>query len=121
MITNTTIDKDIKDIAICLIQGNEKRKKRIEQSKETTFDTKACEAVETALHAMCSNVKDNAIRNTMQKKIYESIVYSIPYEYIGQTYCGRRRFYEYRKEFIGMVAKEMGMLTPRDTNGGIAT
>ena len=46
----------------------------------------------------------------MQEKIYKSIVYNMPYEYIADALCGRRQFYEYRQEFIKRVASAMDML-----------
>lgn len=49
----------------------------------------------------------------MQDKIYKSIVYNTPYEYIADAVCGRRQFYEYRTEFITLVAQAMDMLPER--------
>ena len=46
----------------------------------------------------------------MQEKIYKSIVFNTPYEYIADVLCGRRQFYEYRTEFITRVAQAMDML-----------
>lgn len=67
------MDADIKTIARSIIQGNEKRKKRIKTKKASAFDIKAAAIVNDAL-------------------------------------CGRRQFYEYRTEFITLVAQAMDML-----------
>lgn len=104
------LEADIKTIARGIIQGNEKRKKRIEQKRESDFDRLAVEAIENALESSCANIKGSRIRKQIQGKIYQSIVTLTPYEYIGEVCCGRRQFYEYRNQFIREVAYNLGML-----------
>lgn len=104
------LDADIKAIARSIIQGNEKRKKRIGTKKASAFDIKAAAVVEDALHGSCGNIESIQARRQIQDKIYKSIVYNTPYEYIADALCGRRQFYEYRTEFIMLVAQAMGML-----------
>ena len=103
------MDADIKAVARSIIQGNEKRKKRIKAGKASAFDIKAA-VVEDALCSSCQNIESIQARRQMQKRIYESIVYNTPYEYIADALCGRRQFYEYRTEFITRVAQAMDML-----------
>ena len=43
------MDEDIKDVAKRLIQGNEKRKKRIRHHRESEFDVLAAKAIADAL------------------------------------------------------------------------
>ena len=102
------MDADIKTIARSIIQGNEKRKKRIK--KASAFDIKAAAIVNDALCNSCGNIESIRARRQMQEKIYKSIVYNTPYEYIADALCGRRQFYEYRTEFITLVAQAMDML-----------
>ena len=104
------MDADIKTIARSIIQGNEKRKKRIKTKKASAFDLQAAQVVENALRGTCGNIKSVRVRRQMQEKIYKSIVYNTPYEYIADALCGRRQFYEYRTEFITLVAQAMDML-----------
>lgn len=104
------MDADIKAVARSIIQGNEKRKKRIKAGKASAFDIKAAAVVEDALCSSCQNIESIQARRQMQKRIYESIVYNAPYEYIADALCGRRQFYEYRTEFITRVAQAMDML-----------
>lgn len=104
------LDADIKTVARSIIQGNEKRKKRIRTGRASIFDAKAAAIVEDALRASCANIESIQARRQLQDKIYKSIVYNTPYEYITDAVCGRRQFYEYRMEFITLVAKEMEML-----------
>lgn len=107
------LDADIKTIARSIIQGNEKRKKRIRTGRASAFDEKTAAIVEDALRASCGNIEGIQARRQMQDKIYKSIVYNTPYEYIADTVCGRRQFYEYRTEFITLVAQAMDMLPER--------
>ncbi len=111
------MDEDIKDVAKRLIQGNEKRKKRIRYHKESEFDVLAARAIADALASSCGNITSPTIRRQVQEKIYKSIVLSTPYEYIGETYCGRRQFYDYRNEFILAVADNLGMVPPKEPGG----
>lgn len=106
------MDEDIKDVAKRLIQGNEKRKKRIRLHRESAFDGLAAKAIADALASSCGNITSHTTRKQMQDRIYKSIVHSIPYEYIGDVCCGRRQFYDYRNEFIMAVADNLGMLPP---------
>lgn len=112
MVSVSKVDEDIKDVAKRLIQGNEKREKRIRLHRESAFDKVAAKAIADALSSSCGNITTPTIRKHMQGKIYESIIHSIPYEYIGEVYCGRRQFYEYRNAFILAVAEELGMVPP---------
>lgn len=104
------LDADIKTIARSIIQGNEKRKKRIKNGQASAFDLQAAQVVDNALRGTCGNIKSIRARRQMQEKIYKSIVYNTPYEYIADALCGRRQFYEYRTEFITLVAQAMDML-----------
>ena len=104
------LDADIKAIARSIIQGNEKRKKRIKNGQASAFDLQAAQVVDNALRGTCGNIESVRVRRQMQEKIYKSIVYNMPYEYIADALCGRRQFYEYRTEFITLVAEAMDML-----------
>lgn len=111
------METDIKAVARCIIQGNEKRKKRVKQNIASAFDIKAVATVEDALLSSCGNINSDRTRKSMQDKIYKSIVYNTPYEYIGATVCGRRQFYEYRMEFITNVASAMEMIPGNNQRG----
>lgn len=104
------IDKEIKDIVKKIIKGNDKRYDRKKQQKESPFDDLAIRMIEMALDETCINIKDDELRKKLQVKIYESLVHGIPYEYMGETYCGRRQFYEYRNKFILNLADYFGMI-----------
>lgn len=104
------LDADIKAMARSIIQGNEKRKKRIKNGQASAFDLQAAQVVDNALRGTCGNIESVRVRRQIQEKIYKSIVYNMPYEYIADALCGRRQFYEYRQEFIKRVASAMDML-----------
>ena len=104
------LDADIKAIARSIIQGNEKRKKRIKNGQASAFDLQTAQVIDNALRGTCGNIESVRVRRKMQEKIYKSIVYNMPYEYIADALCGRRQFYDYRNEFITAVAEGLGML-----------
>ncbi len=104
------IDDDIKATVKKIIQGNEKRKRRIVNGNASEFDKVAVAVIETALNNSCHNIDSEAAREQMQKQIYKSVVHCMPYESIYDVLCGRRQFYDYRNEFIATVAEGLGML-----------
>ena len=65
-------------MARSIIQGNEKRKKRIIDGTASAFDIKAEEVIANALDASCKNIASSEARKQMQEKIYEK---PIPYKH----------------------------------------
>lgn len=113
------IDDDIKATVKKIIQGNEKRKRRIANGNASEFDRMAVEVIEAALNNSCHNIENEATRNTIHKQIYKSVVHCVPYESIYDVMCGRRQFYDYRNEFITAVAEGLEMLPCSSTKKGI--
>lgn len=93
-----------------IIQGNEKRKRRMLNGNASAFDRMAYSVINEALNNSCHNIDSEAAREQMQKQIYKSVVHCTPYESIYDVMCGRRQFYDYRNEFITAVAEGLGML-----------
>lgn len=104
------IDDDIKATVKKIIQGNEKRKRRITAGNASEFDWAAVSVIEAALYNSCHNIESEAARQQLQKQIYKSVVHCVSYESIYDVMCGRRQFYDYRNEFITAVAEGLGML-----------
>lgn len=104
------IDDDIKATVKKIIQGNEKRKRRMLNGNASAFDRMAYSVIDEALNNSCHNIESEAAREQMQKQIYKSVVHCTPYESIYDVMCGRRQFYDYRNEFITAVAEGLGML-----------
>ena len=86
------IDDDIKATVKKIIQGNEKRKRRIVNGNASEFDKVAVAVIETALNNSCHNIDSEAAREQMQKQIYKSVVHCMPYESIYDVLCGRRGY-----------------------------
>lgn len=104
------LESDIKATVKKIIQGNEKRKRRIAKGTGSTFDKTAISVIDNALNSSCANITADNAREELQRQIYKSIVYSMPYENIMGVMCGRRQFYDYRTEFITLVAMGLDML-----------
>lgn len=104
------LESDIKATVKKIIQGNEKRKRRIAKGMGSTFDKTATHVIDNALNSSCANITADSAREELQKQIYKSIVYSMPYESVMGVMCGRRQFYDYRTEFITLVAVGLDML-----------
>lgn len=46
-------------------------------------------------------------RENILKKIKLNIRFDVAWEHLGEVYCGRRKFYEFRKEYLKAVAREL--------------
>ncbi len=103
------LESDIKAAVKKIIQGNEKRKRRIANNTAGPFDRLAVTAIEDALNNSCENITGQA-KEEMQRQIYKSILYNVPYENLYGIPCGRRQFYDYRTEFIIKTAEGLGMM-----------
>lgn len=103
------MENDIKATVKKIIQGNEKRKRRVVKGMGSVFDKAATLVIEDALYSSCGDIMSDNAREELQKQIYKSIVYSMPYESIVGVICGRRQFYNYRTEFVTLVAVGLDM------------
>ena len=90
-----TIDEDTKKIVKAIVHGDQKRQSRRRAGKHTDFDR-----------------KDPEVRRHIIDKLYTSLLYNTPWELLGETYCCRRLFYEYRKEFCYLIAVHMEIIEP---------
>lgn len=104
------LECDIKAQVKKIIQGNEQRKRRVASGTASQFDIMAVGVIEDALNHSCANITDRNARAEVHKQIYKSITQNVPYESIMGVMCGRRQFYDYRTEFIIMVAEGLGMI-----------
>lgn len=104
------LEYDIKAQVKKIIQGNEERKRRVANGTASQFDQKAADVIEDSLANSCANIMDQDARVEVHKQIYKSITQNVPYENIMGVMCGRRQFYEYRTEFITIVAEGLGMI-----------
>lgn len=104
------LDEDTKKIVKALVHADAKRKKRKRAGDHTEFDQKAERAIAAAGEEMQLTGYDPVARRQVLDKIYESLIYNTPWELLGETYCCRRLFYEYRKEYCYRVAVHMGII-----------
>lgn len=99
------MDKDIKKLVVDVIKGNEPRRKRIRRKNATEFDRKVQQAINKAKADIDLGNMDTKIRAELVEKIMQSISETTPYERVGETYCCRQSFYNYRNRFIELVAE----------------
>lgn len=111
------LECDIKAQVKKIIQGNEQRKRRVANVTASEFDIMAAGVIENALNNSCANITDQDARAEVHKQIYKSITQNMPYESIMGVMCGRRQFYNYRTEFIIMVAEGLGMMPGKREKG----
>lgn len=104
------LDNDEKKIVKAVIHSDEKRQKRQQAGKKTPFDTKAAAAIEKAKRDLDLGEVTEEVREIIIQKIYKSLLYNTPWELSGETYCCRSLFYEYRKQFCYLVAKNLGII-----------
>ena len=107
-----TIDEDTKKIVKAIIHGDQKRQSRKRAGRETNFDRMAEEAIKEAKKELPLEGMEETARRHVLTKIYSSLLYNTPWELLGETYCCRRLFYEYRMEFCYLVAVHMHIIEP---------
>lgn len=107
-----TIDEDTKKIVKAIVHGDQKRQSRRRAGKHTDFDRKAAEAIKAAKKELPLEGADPEVRRHIIDKLYTSLLYNTPWELLGETYCCRRLFYEYRKEFCYLIAVHMEIIEP---------
>lgn len=95
-----TIDEDTKKIVKAIVHGDQKRQSRRRAGKHTDFDRKAAEAIKAAKKELPLEGTDPEVRRHIIDKLYTSLLYNTPWELLGETYCCRRLFYEYRSSVI---------------------
>jgi len=103
------LPRDVCRVANEIICGHTARKARF-QASGLEFDRRAIAAVCAAMRSIGEDVSDEAAREHIQNKVFDSACRKIPYEYMGDCYCGRQKFYRYRKELCQRVAEEMEMI-----------
>lgn len=93
---------------------------RYRGGKQSPFQKRGADAIRRAKDEL--DVGDIApdVQRVIVEKIYQSIAYATPWELLGETYCGRGMFYQYRKQFVYLVADNMGMIDARrkERSGG---
>ena len=113
------LDDDEKRIVRAIIHGDSKRRKRIQDGNASAFDRSAAAAVDKAIDEFTLTGITGQAREVITQKVIQSIADCTPYELIGETYCGRRQFYEHRRRFCHLVAVNMGILKrDRKRKGG---
>ena len=105
-----TLDEDEKRIVRAVVHSDAKRQRRQQAKKETAFDRKATAAIEAAKEELRLGDVTPEIREAIIEKIYISLLYNTPWEYLGDTYCCRSLFYAYRKQFCYLVAVGLGIV-----------
>lgn len=115
-----TIDDDTKKIVKAIVHGDKKRQIRKRKGKHTDFDRRAEEAIKAAKRELPLEGMDQTARAHIIDRIYQSLLYNTPWEMLGDTYCCRRLFYEYRMEFCYLIAVHMGIIEKQaeDSGGG---
>lgn len=103
------LPQDVKKTALAIIQGYDARKLRYRHT-QLKFDQIAMQAVEQALTSVATDVESEEVCSLLRRKVLDSAQYGIRYEYIGEVYCGRDKFYSYRRKLIERVACNMGMI-----------
>lgn len=81
--------------------------------KTSPFSRRAAEAIRKAKDDMDVGDVDPGIRGVIIEKVYHSIAYGTPWEHMGETYCYRGQFYQFRKQFCYLIAGYMGLTDAR--------
>ena len=107
------LPQDVLQMAKLLVAGYDDRCRRWRTSG-LDFDRRALEAVEQAAQEI--GLQMGCVGKTqelLRKKLLLSVRDGIPYEHLGETFCGRSAFYAERTRFFERVARAMGMIGPQ--------
>ena len=83
------------------------------QRKQSAFTRKASDAIAKAKDGLDVGDISPDVRSVIVEKIYQSIAYGQAWEYLGETFCNRGQFYQFRKQFCFLVADNMGLIDNR--------
>lgn len=83
------------------------------RGQRSNFNRRSASAIQKAKDDLNIGDVSPEVRQTIVDKIYQSIAYSTPWEYLGETFCSRGTFYQHRKQFCYLVADNMGMIDAR--------
>ena len=83
------------------------------RGKNSAFARKAAEAVARAKNDLDVGTISPDVRAVIIDKLYQSVAYGQAWEYLGETYCYRGQFYQLRKQFLFLVADNLGMIDTR--------
>lgn len=78
--------------------------------KPSSFSRRGTDAIEKAKQRLDVGDISPDVRTVIIDKIYQSIAYGQAWELLGETYCYRGQFYQYRKQFCYLIADELGMI-----------
>ncbi len=81
--------------------------------KPSPFSKRGAEAIQKAKDDLDVGEIAPDVRHVIVDKIYQSIAYGQAWELLGETYCSRGMFYQYRKQFCYLVADNMGLIDAR--------
>ena len=84
----------------------ERRRIREADQKIKCKDPEAVRAMQRIDSQIFAEYSESYRRNILEK-IKINIRYDIAWEHLGDVYCGRRRFYAFRKEYLIAVAMEL--------------
>ena len=108
------LDNDNEKIVKAIIHAETGRQKRKQSGTMTEFDIKTEQAIQAAVEHMELQGYEAAIRQQVIEKIIDSLRDNIPWELMGETYCCRSLFYDYRKQFCYLVAEYMGIISGKE-------
>lgn len=106
------LDYDEKQIVYAMIRTDRRNFSRGIRSR-SLFEKRAAIAIKKAKEDLDIGDTDPEIRKIIIDKLYQSAAYSQSWEQMGETYCSRGMFYQYRKEFMYLIADNMGLIDGR--------
>ena len=102
-----TLDNTTKKIVKGMIQRAAKLRNKNPKNM-SLIDEMTEEAIKRAKDEMLEGA-DTKIKNHIIAKIDTSRAFNIPWEELGDTFCGRRQFYIYRSNYMYLIAVHMGI------------
>ena len=104
------VDADTKKIVKGLVHSERERASRKREAHQTDFDKRVEEAIRKAQADMVIVNCCAGTRIAIIQKLHQSLTDNRPWEAMGDTLCGRRLFYTYRKQYMWRIAKNIGII-----------
>lgn len=107
------LDYNEKQIVHAVIRMNRR------SGKASVFAKRGAGAIQKARDDLDVGEISADVRGVIVDKIYQSIAYGQAWELLGETYCSRGMFYQFRKQFCYLVADNLGLIDKqrRDKQG----
>lgn len=103
------VPADIRLTVFSFVKGHVRRELAYDKGEETTVDVEIMKAVQQAYDDIGEDIENTELREVLQQGIWLNILdrKKHTYRYLNLSGISKKKFYEYKNQFIYNVAKNM--------------